>query len=56
MAIGSGLQPLAAKEANALWSYVVLWQPAAISWEGLPPHEGRTEILAAAVLFECLLV
>jgi len=27
-------------EANALWSYVVLWQPAAISWEGLPPHEG----------------
>lgn len=27
-------------EANALWSYVILWQPAAVSREGLPPHEG----------------
>lgn len=30
------------KEANALWSYVILWQPAAVSREGLPPHESRS--------------
>lgn len=27
-------------ESSALWSYVILWQPAAVSLEGLPPHEG----------------
>eukprot|EP00435_Cladocopium_sp_Y103_P065660 s1043_g27.t1 len=27
-------------EANALWSFVILWQPAAVSREGVPPHEG----------------
>lgn len=22
------------------WSYVLLWQPAAVSWEGLPSYAG----------------
>ncbi|CAJ1331037.1 unnamed protein product [Effrenium voratum] len=31
------------------WSCIVLWQPAAVSWEGLPAHEGCSKSVAFAM-------
>ena len=33
-------------DARDFWSYVILWQPAAVNWEGLPSHEGPAYVRA----------